>query len=210
MKASATDSYASNATILTSKITPCPRCRPEPTAEEMLRAANLWPVKRMDEWVPRPELARAVLYCDELLAGERWCVFMRGTVGTGKTHLAQATGTAWLEARKGMVLFRVVADLLDELRSTQASDSVIGLVDVLEKYASVSLLILDDIGVDRPTEFAKEQLFKLIDRRYRNQLPTVVTSNVHLDDVAERIGERLVSRLSSGELSISASDMRRR
>ncbi|HWE61687.1 MAG TPA: ATP-binding protein [Chloroflexota bacterium] len=137
---------------------------------------------------------------------EGWLVIM-GSYGVGKTHLAAAIGNYRLSAGQP-VLFQVVPDLLDHLRSAYAPGSEAGYDELFESIRQVSLLILDDLGTQISTQWAQEKLFQLLNHRHNFKLPTVITTNNSLDE----IGGRLASRMSDPQLSycvtIDAGDFR--
>lgn len=130
---------------------------------------------------------------------EGWLV-MLGSFGTGKTHLAAAIGNRRLELGEPAV-FMVAPDLLDHLRSTYSPDSETPFDDLFESVRGAPLLILDDLGTQTTTAWASEKLFQILNHRYMMKLPTVVTTNVELDD----LGDRLASRMADPELSICVS-----
>lgn len=135
-----------------------------------------------------------------------WLVIMGG-YGTGKTHLAAAIGNYRLAAGEP-VLFQVVPDLLDHLRSAYAPGSESGYDELFETVRQAPLLILDDLGTQISTQWAQEKLYQLFNHRYTFRLPTVITTNNTLDD----IGGRLASRMSDPQISncvvIDAGDFR--
>jgi DNA replication protein DnaC len=113
-----------------------------------------------------------------------------GRVGTGKTHLALAIGWDWLEQGK-TVLYYQVADFLNTLRDgfrLEAVDSYSGIISFAK---NCSLLILDDLGTERQTEFATEQLDLVVDYRYINGKPLIITSNLAVAELPPRIADRL-------------------
>ena len=117
-----------------------------------------------------------------------WLLYT-GRFGTGKTHLAAAIANYALAS--GMdVIFQPVPDLLDLLRMGygNASDSY---EDRFERFRTIPLLVLDDLGAQSPTAWAEEKLYQIINYRYVNKLPTVVTSNVNMRDWDGRIASRL-------------------
>jgi DNA replication protein DnaC len=127
---------------------------------------------------------------------EGWLVLL-GSYGTGKTHLAAAIGNRRLEL--GEPAFFVVApDLLDHLRSTFSPGSETAFDELFESVKSAPLLILDDLGTQTTTAWANEKLFQILNHRSMLRLPTVITTNVPLDEM----GDRLASRMADAELSI--------
>ncbi|NED87689.1 ATP-binding protein, partial [Streptomyces sp. SID11233] len=118
---------------------------------------------------------------------------MAGVVGAGKTW--QAYGAIRRLVQEGIgVRWRATtaADLYAELRPGSDTDSE----RVLASYSRVPLLILDDLGAARSTEFVEEQTYRLINRRYNHELPTLVTTNLRIGDLRAHLGDRVASRLS--------------
>ncbi len=71
------------------------------------------------------------------------------------------------------------------------------------------LLIIDDLGVERNSEFAREQVFNIIDSRYRNQLPMIVTTNLTVDELknpADLARERIYDRVLERCMAIRVND----
>ena len=137
-----------------------------------------------------------------------WLV-LHGGVGVGKTHLAAAIANAYASRNtQTSVYFRVVPDLLDQLRATFDPETGVAYDERFQQIRNANLLILDDLGTENSTQWASEKLFQLINHRYNEQLPTVITSNAKL----ERIEDRVVSRMLDSRLSryvfIDADDFR--
>jgi len=137
---------------------------------------------------------------------EGWLIF-HGLNGCGKTHLAAAIANYQLAQGKP-VLFVVVPDLLDHLRSTFSPDSKISYDEFSEKIKEVPLLILDDFGEQSATPWAQEKLYQLINYRYNARLPMVVTTYLSLDEIETRISSRMVDPRISWVFNIRAPDYR--
>jgi len=134
-------------------------------------------------------------------------LLLEGSYGTGKTHLAAAIGN--LRLLKGdMVLFITAPDLLDHLRSTFGSDSEIAYDELFERLRNAPLLILDDLGVENPSAWAKEKLFQLLNYRYSHRKATVITTNVNIDDLDPRIRSRLLDIQFIRHMILDAPDYR--
>jgi DNA replication protein len=119
-------------------------------------------------------------------------VLFTGPVGSGKTFLAAAIANQLMEAEL-KVLFLVVPDLLDELRATYKSN--VNEMDLLDTARTIPILILDDLGVHNYTDWTRNRLYSIINYRMNEQLPTVITSNLTLDEMEEYIGIRTTSRI---------------
>jgi len=118
-----------------------------------------------------------------------WLVFT-GTYGCGKTHLAAAIANTRADLGQPP-MFISVSDLLDHLRATFSTNSLVTLDRRFEEIRSAPLLILDALGEQSPTPWANEKLFQLIDYRHINKLPTVITTAKYDDEIDERIFSRL-------------------
>lgn len=119
-----------------------------------------------------------------------WLVLLGG-YGCGKTHLAAAIANEQLTLGR-QVLFVVVPDLLDHLRATFSPRSPITYDQRFENVRNVHVLVLDDLGTQSSTEWAREKLFQIFNHRYNLRLPTVVTSNCKLEHIDVRIRSRLM------------------
>ncbi len=123
-----------------------------------------------------------------------WLV-MTGTYGCGKTHLAAAIGNY----RKGMgddPIFVVVPDLLDHLRATFSPSSTTSYDELFNRVRSAPILILDDLGTQSATPWAREKLYQIFNERYNAKLPTVITMSSNIEDLDARIRSRMLdSRL---------------
>jgi len=118
-----------------------------------------------------------------------WLVIAGGT-GRGKTRLAAAIGNYRREADPG-VLFVIVPDLLDRLRSAFNPQNPKAYDEVFEQVRTVPLLILDDLGSQTGTPWAEEKLFQLLNYRYNACLPTVITTSLTVKDMDARLASRL-------------------
>ena len=76
--------------------------------------------------------------------------------------------------------------------------------------ADAGLLVLDDLGVSKNSEWVEEVNYRLVNHRYENTLPTLFTSNVRPRDLAEALGERVASRLTemTGRVILKGADRR--
>lgn len=131
-------------------------------------------------------------------------LFIFGSYGAGKTHLAAAIGLACAE-RNLRVQYHNIPTLFSKLRSSAGTFSV---DDALAPLLACDVLILDDIGSEDVTSFIHGRLFSIIDERLHKA--TVVTSNVELDALESQIGGRIHSRLQlARQLWLPVSDYRK-
>ena len=140
--------------------------------------------------------------------GHRW-LFLYGPCGTGKTHLAVAVARYAMQWHNMSVYFAVVPDLLDHLRATFDPNSGSAYDDRFNSIRNAQLLVLDDLGTENATPWAKEKLYQIINHRYMEQLPTVITSNVDQKKVDDRIMSRIMDHRLSQYVVVDAEDFRR-
>jgi DNA replication protein DnaC len=140
---------------------------------------------------------------NKLVAGGKG-FYMSGGVGTGKTHICYALKKFYDRAGcytengfcpgKSLIVWNVV-DLIHEIKSDFDRESIDKKRYDSELSRTEKILILDDIGAERVTDFVEEKLYYLINNRYINMLPTIFTSNFSITELAGRIGERSASRI---------------
>lgn len=135
-----------------------------------------------------------------------------GKVGTGKTHLAVSIMRELIIKRANQLLknidsndidsanlsmlFIPVPEILLEIRSTFNSNYNISEKEIISKYAKIHYLILDDLGAEKTTDWSITTLYIILDRRYRNNKPTLITTNLNLKEIENNLGSRIASRLS--------------
>ena len=119
-----------------------------------------------------------------------WLVFT-GTFGCGKTHLAAAAAN--YRVKHGHpALFVVVPDLLDHLRATFNPQSTVTFSQQFEEVRRAPLLILDDLGTESATPWAREKLYQIFDYRYNARLPTVITTATPIEELDPRLATRML------------------
>lgn len=119
-----------------------------------------------------------------------WLVLM-GMYGTGKTHLAAAIGR-YRAALGDDPIFTVVPDLLDHLRATFSPSSTVSYDSIFNQVRTTKLLILDDLGTQSSTPWAREKLYQILNYRYETKLPTVITTSATLKEIDARIRSRMM------------------
>ena len=117
---------------------------------------------------------------------------LHGEYGTGKTHLAAAIALYRKLYLKEEVMFLTVPDLLDYLRVAYDPATKATLDERLQTVRNVPLLVLDDLGTENATPWAKEKLFQILDYRYLSRRPTVITSSRKPQELDARIASRLM------------------
>jgi DNA replication protein DnaC len=156
---------------------------------------------------PDAAFLTAQMYVEHLSLNDRpWLVFY-GTVGTGKTRLAAAIGNYRID-RGEPAVFMVVPELLDHLRAAYSPNSEIGYDELFESLKNTPLLILDELGMDTATPWAREKLYQLINHRYNTRLPTVITMNMGAESIDDRLWSRINDRRLSTFCEVVAKDYR--
>ena len=118
-----------------------------------------------------------------------------GPCGSGKTHLAVAVLLGIIDRKKpGKLLFSNFQDLIQEIQASFDSDEVPSKSEILRPLLEADLLVLDELGSQKPSMFVHDILYYVINTRYNDARTTIFTTN-YADDLQERIGERLRSRL---------------
>lgn len=137
--------------------------------------------------------------------------FLYGPCGVGKTHVMVALIRKQVEAWREKIwrrdgrdfvsmgppfpLFVSVPNFLLEIRTSfNGGNSLEG--ELIRRYSETETLLLDDLGVERPSEFATQTLYSIIDARYQNERQTVISSNLDLPAISERLSDRIASRIA--------------
>jgi DNA replication protein DnaC len=125
-------------------------------------------------------LAKAKTIAQAFADNPRGWLVLAGPYGCGKTHLAAAIANQRKAANMEQPTFMVVPDLLDYLRAAFNPLSTAPLDVRFDEIKRTPLLILDDLGMESATPWAREKLFQLLDYRYAARLPTVFTTSVSI------------------------------
>jgi len=134
-------------------------------------------------------------------------LLLQGGFGCGKTHLAAAIAN-FVVGMGVPTLFLTVPDLLDTLRFSYDSEDTT-FEQRFDEIRNAPLLVLDDFGTQNATAWAQEKLFQIVNYRYINKLPLVVTSNLDMDEIEARIRSRLADPELVSSVRIAAPDFRR-
>jgi DNA replication protein DnaC len=152
-------------------------------------------------------LHEAFQVCSDYCAKMEGWILLEGGYGSGKTHLAAAIANDAVQRGKA-TLFITVPDLLDSLRIAYRSQETT-FEQRFDDIRDAELLIMDDFGTQNATAWAQEKLFQIINYRYINKLPTVITTNLILDEIESRIRSRLQDASFVKYVRIIAPDYRR-
>lgn len=126
-------------------------------------------------------------------------LLLTGGFGVGKSHLSKVLTDGVLE--KGFTaIFISVPKLLRRIRSTYNQDSKVKEDDILDVLEKVDVLVLDDIGAEKQSEWASEKLFDVIDSR--QGMHTIYTTNYEPNDLMDLLGERNFSRVVNEDTTV--------
>ncbi|MGD9147148.1 MAG: ATP-binding protein [Anaerolineae bacterium] len=136
-------------------------------------------------------LERAFELCQGFAKGPDGWLVLTGDYGCGKTHLAASIANE--RASMGQpALFVVVPDLLDHLRATFSPTSQVRFDRRFEEVKNSPLLILDDLGTESASPWAREKLFQLLNYRYNARLPTIITMAQPIEEADPRLRTRML------------------
>ncbi|MEO8376556.1 MAG: ATP-binding protein [Candidatus Sumerlaeota bacterium] len=139
-------------------------------------------------------LETAKAYANTFNGGESEGLLLRGITGCGKTHIAIAILKEVI--RRGYSgYYANFNDLLSRIRDSYNADSGASEAELLDAVDSAQLLVLDDVGAESTTDWVRDRLYLIVNRRYENALPTIITTNCDEAELQARVGPRIVSRL---------------
>jgi len=166
----------------------------------MLKHCNLpadtvgWTLDKFDAY--HPDLKLALAAAKEIAkpeGGLKWLT-LSGGVDVGKSHLSVAICREWL--RHDMpARYSGVPSLLDSLRNTYTTGGEFKFENLMHFYQNVPLLVLDDLSVEKATEWGFEKLYQIVNSRSEGGLHLVVTTNRPLDNLRGDDEKRIASRL---------------
>ena len=132
-------------------------------------------------------------------------------VGNGKTHLACAILREWMIKRIDTnAIFIPAVDMLLALRGSFESESE-GEREaaLIRTWSETGLLVIDDLGAEKASEYGRQAMYQVVNRRYMHLMPTIITSNASTAEITEKNGAPFMSRVSCGLVILpDGSDLR--
>jgi DNA replication protein DnaC len=122
-------------------------------------------------------------------------MILSGNLGTGKTHLGSAIVQSVIRQYRAKAVIVSIAEIVRVAKGTMTKGATYDERDVISELAGVDLLIVDEVGAQKGSEYELGILHEVIDRRYQMVVPTVIISNLLVDDLKKYIGERALDRL---------------
>jgi len=151
---------------------------------------NLLPQGRSGNPVIQEQFSRACEAAREFAAEPEGWLVLGGPSGCGKTHLAAAIVNERIS--HGYPAFYITApDLLDRLRATYSPGSEMPYDEFFDQVRNAPLLVLDDLGAQTSTPWAREKLDQLLTHRFNSELPTVIVTIIPIEQLEDRIRTRL-------------------
>ena len=132
-------------------------------------------------------------------------LFITGDCGVGKTYVAASTLRGFVKNLscdnfitpfRNTPIFVNVPDLLIKIRACFDSDSKTSEEEMLQKYFDTKLLILDDLGAEKTTDWALQSLYVIINKRGSEERQTIITSNLTLNEIKDKLSDRIASRIN--------------
>ena len=154
--------------------------------------------------------------------------FIKGNVGVGKSHMAVAIMREYImkgikpeydEQKKAYFIYDAdlqqpifieVPELLLRIRDTYSKDNSELEKDIVEFFTRTPYLVLDDLGSEKASEFSTLMIYLIINRRCTQNKTTIITSNLDLTEIKERLSDRISSRIKGmcREINVSGNDKR--
>jgi len=181
---------------------PCPTCKEYLYKEESWRATREAKRDNFEEYLAECGMPQLFRDAKEIL--DLRSLFISGGCGVGKTYTAVSilkgfvrnlNCERFIKPFRNTPIFTNVPELLIRIRACFKEDSRISEEKMLERYFNTELLILDDLGIEKTTEWALQSLYVILNKRGGDCKQTIVTSNLSLDEIGSKLSDRIASRI---------------
>lgn len=153
----------------------------------------------LDKYQVTFENAEAIRVCNEYISdfdiisrSNRNGLYITGPCGVGKSHLAFAIANSLIEKGNSVIAMTMI-DLLLKIRSSYKAENK-SEEEILRIYEDCALLVIDDLGKEKPTEWALQMIYSIIDRRYNAMKSIIVTTNFNANELIDIFGSSSTSR----------------
>lgn len=153
-------------------------------------------VPRQYEAAAYADVPKEIRALFEKMRETRRGIYIHGAIGCGKTHAAWALAKQWEESTKRPPLFWNVSELIRSIKKDFDKHPYDREKEEEYIMGHRGLLFLDDLGAERATDFVADTLYLIVNRRYEEELPVIVTSNLDLGELSDRVGDRIASRIA--------------
>lgn len=181
--------------------TPCGKLywrkiNPEKAKVRMCLPKNKW-FKDFENYVGGDELIEDLknLLAPALSFLPKFLLFT-GNVGCGKTHLAIALIREWANIHPVSIKFRDTYEIMEKIKATFNGEETA--YDLIKNYSNIGILLIDDLGVMKVTEYQMDVLYQIINKRMENGHITIITTNLTGTELSEKYDRRIASRIFSG------------
>lgn len=120
-------------------------------------------------------------------------LLLSGSFGTGKTSLAVSVLQKRIDEHGERGLYTNVSELFEEIKSLFGRENASSML--MNRVLNVPLLVLDDLGAERGTEWVQSNLYNILNYRLTHNKPTIVTTNLDMQELDMQLGARTVERL---------------
>lgn len=121
-------------------------------------------------------------------------LFIYGSIGTGKTYISCSIANAVIEKYLYECKVMNFAQILNDL---QKGGFTLDRNEYIDSLTSKTLLVLDDFGIERNTEYALEQIYNIINARYQKKKPTIITTNIDYKEIMKEQNDLMTARIYS-------------
>ena len=118
-----------------------------------------------------------------------------GPAGAGKTYMVSAIANRLMERLTPVIVISSLG-ILNKIKDNYGRYGSEGEVQIINSLKTASLLVIDDLGAENNTEWATTTLYQIVDSRYRNNKPMIVTTNLSPEKLQEKLGQRTYDRIS--------------